>query len=41
MDGGMEKMRGSYLHGVKGQVAGDLKFLYQHLLLYVVDAHKL
>lgn len=35
-----EKIRSSYLHSVKGQVAGDLKLLYQHLLPYVVDTHK-
>lgn len=31
----------TYLHGVKGQVAGDLKLLHEHLLLDVVDADEL
>lgn len=30
-----------YLHGIEGQVAGDLKLLHEHLLLDVVDADKL
>lgn len=31
----------SDLHGVKGQVARDLKLLQEHLFLDVVDADKL
>lgn len=30
-----------YLHGIKGQVTGDLKLLHEHLLFDVVDADKL
>lgn len=29
-----------YLHGIEGQVAGDLKLLHQDLLLDIVDADK-